>query len=196
MLWANRPARGVTLMTTAFEDHAWKFRYSAACLWPTVRTALAEVVSYQTIMDLDHKIRTFPIPLELQPPLQGYQGRTWSSDPASAMQQFCFICERELSECFHTLSVGPVSDTVPRLVVPAQELPRGSDTRRARQSFGAPLWRLGHGSVPWRGPHVRYAARLVQGAPGVDGAHLVFLVRRVFVLGTYKVAGLAVKHWH
>ena len=129
MLCANRAGRGVTLMTTVFEDHAWKFRYSAACLWPTVRTALAEVVSYQTIMDLDHKIRTFPIPLELQPPLQGYQGRTWSTDPASAMQQFCFIVERELSECFHSACVGTYSETVPRSVVPAQELPCGSDTR-------------------------------------------------------------------
>ncbi|KAJ3527260.1 hypothetical protein NM688_g8153 [Phlebia brevispora] len=94
--------------------HAWKFRYSAACLWPTVKTALGEAVSYQTIIELDHKIRTFPIPIELQPPLQGYQLRTWSDDPASALQQFCFICERELNLLFlHRNYFAEAIDTAP-----------------------------------------------------------------------------------
>ncbi|PSR72813.1 hypothetical protein PHLCEN_2v11310 [Hermanssonia centrifuga] len=51
-------------------------------------------------MALDRKIRSFPIPVHLQPPLQGFENRTWSKDPASAMQQYALIVEREMNLLF------------------------------------------------------------------------------------------------
>ncbi|KAJ3528064.1 hypothetical protein NM688_g8044 [Phlebia brevispora] len=48
---------------------AYKHRFTAACLWPAVRLSCAKEVSYQAIMNLDKKIRTFPIPVDLQSPM-------------------------------------------------------------------------------------------------------------------------------
>ncbi|KDQ61553.1 hypothetical protein JAAARDRAFT_704939 [Jaapia argillacea MUCL 33604] len=77
--------------------HAWKFRYSATCLSISVTQAFStKVPTYAALLELDKKIRTFPVPLHLQSPVQGPEaGRAWSPDPTRAMQQYCVVCERE-----------------------------------------------------------------------------------------------------
>lgn len=79
-------------------DPAWKFRYAAACLWPTLTLATADAASYEDAMALDRKIRTFPVPARLQVALQSSEVWSWSSDPSKAVQQFSVVCDRELSK--------------------------------------------------------------------------------------------------
>ncbi|TFK51727.1 hypothetical protein OE88DRAFT_1462788 [Heliocybe sulcata] len=77
--------------------HAWKFRYSAVCLSVSVDHVFnIRQSSYNALQDLDVKIRTFPVPAQLQAPVEGSEaGRSWSPDPVRAMQQYCILCERE-----------------------------------------------------------------------------------------------------
>ncbi|KAH8104133.1 fungal-specific transcription factor domain-containing protein [Cristinia sonorae] len=68
--------------------HAWKYRYTAACLPWTLKHAFSPgSVSYDALMELDCKIRTFPIPSRLKVSLEGEDGHQWSADSRLAMQQ-------------------------------------------------------------------------------------------------------------
>ncbi|THU99159.1 hypothetical protein K435DRAFT_828264 [Dendrothele bispora CBS 962.96] len=77
--------------------HAWKYRYSASCLSISVQYFFsARRQSYAAVLDLDAKIRKFPIVSHLQSPVAASEaGRSWSPDPVKAMQQYCVVCERE-----------------------------------------------------------------------------------------------------
>ncbi|KZT27831.1 hypothetical protein NEOLEDRAFT_1059670 [Neolentinus lepideus HHB14362 ss-1] len=77
--------------------HAWKFRYSAVCLSVSVDHVFnIRQSSYAALLELDRKIRTFPVPTQLQAPVEGSEaGRSWSPDPVRAMQQYCILSERE-----------------------------------------------------------------------------------------------------
>ena len=79
-------------------DHGWKFRYSAACLAPTVKFCSSlKTPGYSQFLELDRRIRTFPLPNHLQSPLdESPEG--WADDPSLAMQQYGVVCERESSE--------------------------------------------------------------------------------------------------
>ena len=80
-------------------DPYWKYRYAAACLWPTTRFAAgAEAASYEEAMALDRKIRTFPVPAHLHASLEGTKVWSWSNNPAVAVQQYCIVADKELSE--------------------------------------------------------------------------------------------------
>ena len=84
-------------------DHGWKFRYSATCLAPTVRFCNSlKMPSYSQFLELDQRIRSFPLPNHLQSPLDESLGG-WADDPSLAMQQYGVVCERELSECFRDI---------------------------------------------------------------------------------------------
>ncbi|KAI0060962.1 hypothetical protein BV25DRAFT_1870945 [Artomyces pyxidatus] len=77
--------------------HAWKFRYSAACLSIAVQRAFTvQPMTYASLLVLDKRIRTFPIPSHLQSPGQD-SGKPWNTDPTRAMQQCCVVCECESS---------------------------------------------------------------------------------------------------
>ncbi|EKM49978.1 uncharacterized protein PHACADRAFT_213749 [Phanerochaete carnosa HHB-10118-sp] len=78
----------------------WKYRHAAACLWPTIKLAAAEVASYEDIMALDRKIRTFPVPTHLQASLQGSTIWQWSTDAGQAIQQYCIVADKELNLLF------------------------------------------------------------------------------------------------
>ncbi|EPQ56450.1 hypothetical protein GLOTRDRAFT_39370 [Gloeophyllum trabeum ATCC 11539] len=77
--------------------HAWKFRYSATCLSGSVDHVFnIRHSSYSALLDLDRKIRTFPVPSHLQAPVEGSEaGRSWSADSVRALQQYCILCEKE-----------------------------------------------------------------------------------------------------
>ncbi|KAK7061130.1 hypothetical protein VNI00_000866 [Paramarasmius palmivorus] len=77
--------------------HAWKARYAASCLSISAQHIFStKKLPYAAMLDLDTKIRKFPIPSHLQAPLAASEaGRAWSSDPRRAMQQYCVLCERE-----------------------------------------------------------------------------------------------------
>lgn len=79
-------------------DTYWKYRHAAACLWPTIKLVGAEAASYEETMALDRKIRTFPVPAHLQATLQGSEVWQWSADSPHAIQQYCIVCDKELSE--------------------------------------------------------------------------------------------------
>lgn len=85
-------------------DHGWKFRYSAACLAPTVKFASSlKTPGYSQFLELDRRIRAFPLPSHLQSPLdESPEG--WADDPSLAMQQYGVVCERESSEHFYCVS--------------------------------------------------------------------------------------------
>uniref|UniRef100_A0A0W0FZD4 Xylanolytic transcriptional activator regulatory domain-containing protein n=1 Tax=Moniliophthora roreri TaxID=221103 RepID=A0A0W0FZD4_MONRR len=77
--------------------HNWKSRYAASCLSISVQHIfMTKKLPYAALLDLDKKIRKFPVPFHLQAPLAASEaGRAWSSDPRKAMQQYCILCERE-----------------------------------------------------------------------------------------------------
>ncbi|KAF8269849.1 hypothetical protein EI94DRAFT_1573121, partial [Lactarius quietus] len=76
--------------------HAWKFRYSAVCLSTSVQLAFSvHRTSYSSLLELDKRIRSFPLPAHLLSPVHETGGRDWDADPSCAMQQFFPVCERE-----------------------------------------------------------------------------------------------------
>ncbi|KAK7466490.1 hypothetical protein VKT23_005212 [Stygiomarasmius scandens] len=77
--------------------HVWKYRYSASCLSISVQYFFStRRQSYTAVLDLDKKINKFPIVSHLQSPVAAPEvGRSWSTDPVKAMQQYCVVCERE-----------------------------------------------------------------------------------------------------
>ena len=54
--------------------------------------------SYSSLLELDKRIRSFPLPAHLLSPVHETGGRDWDADPSCAMQQFFPVCERESSE--------------------------------------------------------------------------------------------------
>lgn len=91
--------------------HACKFRYTIYCLSSSIHYIFSmKVLPYSALLDLDKKIRQFPVPSYLQAPIQASEaGRSWSSDPSRACQQYSFLSERESSECRHNIQLQPVS---------------------------------------------------------------------------------------
>ncbi|KAI0305891.1 fungal-specific transcription factor domain-containing protein [Multifurca ochricompacta] len=76
--------------------HSWKFRYSAACLSVSVQRAFSvHQASYSSLLELDKRIRSFPLPAHLFSPAHEAGGRDWDTNPNLAMQQFFPVCERE-----------------------------------------------------------------------------------------------------
>lgn len=84
--------------------HSWKFRYSAVCLSVSVQRAFSVYrESYSSLLELDERIRTFPIPSHLLSPAHETGGRDWDANPSTAMRQFFAACERESSGCLSSL---------------------------------------------------------------------------------------------
>ncbi|CAL1714732.1 unnamed protein product [Somion occarium] len=76
--------------------HAWKFRYTAAILPATLRHAFSPGnMPYTSLIELDRKIRTFPMPSHLQLDLQSTNQRSWSMDLPTALQQLGCIFMKE-----------------------------------------------------------------------------------------------------
>ncbi len=91
------------LCSRLFSDRSlfffWKFHYSAACLSVSIqRTFSVRRESYSSILELDKRIRSFPIPSHLRSPVFGFEGRDWDPIPSRALQQFFVPCDRESSE--------------------------------------------------------------------------------------------------
>jgi hypothetical protein len=79
--------------------HSWKFRYAAVCLSASVQhTFSVRRESYSSILELDKRIRSFPVPAHLLCPAHETGGRDWDANPCHAMQQFFAACDRESSE--------------------------------------------------------------------------------------------------
>lgn len=88
------------------QGHMWKIRYSSSCLWMSIQHVFSpRTPSYAALLELDKKIRKFPIPEHLQPPIQSCETeRSWSSTPSKAMQQYCVLCVKESSRFISPLS--------------------------------------------------------------------------------------------
>ncbi|KNZ76146.1 hypothetical protein J132_11368 [Termitomyces sp. J132] len=75
--------------------HAWKFRYSAKCMSMSIEHVFStRNPSYSALLEIDEFIQKYPIPNNLRWP-EGNNGYQWSSDPASALQQYCTLCVRD-----------------------------------------------------------------------------------------------------
>ncbi|KAG2011562.1 hypothetical protein CC2G_011664 [Coprinopsis cinerea AmutBmut pab1-1] len=77
--------------------HAWKLRYAANILTASSYHVFnPRTPPYEQLLELDKKIRAFPLPAHLRSPVKNSDaGRSWSPDPSKAMQQYCAICTRE-----------------------------------------------------------------------------------------------------
>ncbi|KAI0320858.1 fungal-specific transcription factor domain-containing protein [Amylostereum chailletii] len=74
--------------------HTWKFHYAATCLSPSVQRAFAvRPPNYTSLIELDKRIRAFPLPEHLRPGTE--TGHGWNTSSSEAMKQFCAVCMRE-----------------------------------------------------------------------------------------------------
>ena len=81
--------------------HSWLFHYIAACLSVSVqRTHSVHRASYSSFLDLDKRIRSFPLPSHLHSPVYGTERGDWDATPSRAMQQYFAPCSIESSELF------------------------------------------------------------------------------------------------
>jgi hypothetical protein len=70
--------------------------YNVNCLTPALhRTFSVRPLSYASLLELDKRIRTFPLPEHLRTGSENGQG--WSQDPFKAMVQHCATVLRESS---------------------------------------------------------------------------------------------------
>lgn len=80
---------------------SWGFRFARDCVSElAARTLTAETPSYATILELDYKVREFPIPPEVLALLQD-NGNSADEEPlplAVKMQRFVLSHTREVSE--------------------------------------------------------------------------------------------------
>ncbi|KIK09061.1 hypothetical protein K443DRAFT_672096 [Laccaria amethystina LaAM-08-1] len=80
-----------------FGWHAWKVRYAATCLTASAHHVFSpRTPPYTALLEIDKKIRKFAMPSHLRSPTRNSEtGRSWSTDPSRAMQQYCALCLRE-----------------------------------------------------------------------------------------------------
>lgn len=145
--------------------HAWKFRYVACCLSVSVHHVFSRrASSYSALIELDKKIRQFPIPGHLQSPGQVSEaGRMWSSDQTRANQQYCLVCVRESSGLFIILY-----SSLPHNSTDLLYIHRNSFAQAIRAE---PLDPLRHNYAPSVLATYRSACRLISGLKGLYGVH-------------------------
>lgn len=65
----NLPPTHLKLLSLSHSVEIWQFRFAAECVADvTSRTLTAEAPSYTTILELDKKVRDFPLPEGFQSP--------------------------------------------------------------------------------------------------------------------------------
>lgn len=126
--------------------HSWKAHYSAACLSVAVqRTSSVHRMSYSSLLELDERIRSFPLPSYLHSPMHG--ARDWDATPSRALQQFFAGNQRESSESLlpvYFRRVWPAHNNARRIYRPfihPQVLVRRGVTRLVR-STPARVWSI------------------------------------------------------
>lgn len=76
--------------------HSWLFHYIAACLSVSVQhTHSVHRASYSSFLELDKRIRSFPVPSYLHSPVYGTERRDWDTTPSRAMRQYFAPCSVE-----------------------------------------------------------------------------------------------------
>jgi hypothetical protein len=79
--------------------HSWMHHYIAACLSVSVqRTHSVHRASYSSFIELDKRIRSFPLPSHLHSPVYGTERRDWDVTPSRAMRQYFVPSSVESSE--------------------------------------------------------------------------------------------------
>lgn len=128
--------------------HAWKFRYSASCLSISLQHIFrTRVPAYSAVLNLDKKIREFPLPPHLQSPIQSSEPRRdWSEDTPRAMQQYCAVCQRESSKRSVILFLFYLTSY--RSPIPTQKLLRTGDPRPFCKSTEARIRTFCASNVP------------------------------------------------
>lgn len=91
-------------LTIYQSGHAWKVRYASTCLTASAHHVFSpRTPPYTALLEIDKKIRKFAMPSHLRSPTRNSEtGRSWSTDPSRAMQQYCALCLRESSSLFHS----------------------------------------------------------------------------------------------
>ncbi|KAI0792132.1 fungal-specific transcription factor domain-containing protein [Abortiporus biennis] len=75
---------------------AWKFRYTAVFLQPTLRHVFGpSVMTYENLLELDRRIRAHPVPSHLQCPFLGPDCRPWSGNAFNALRQWNALSTKE-----------------------------------------------------------------------------------------------------
>lgn len=129
------------------KDYGWKFRFAATCLSQTVRYCMAhKTPNYSTFLELDRRIRTFPVPTHLISPMNE-SGRGWPSDPAHAMQQYSVVVERESSMFFGDFPPHRCSYTISRSTLSAQKLLGQSTQRSSQKSHRSQVLAISYGCL-------------------------------------------------
>lgn len=81
------PLRYIFIYHSTLAVHAWKYRYTSACLSPTVQHVFnVRNQTYGMLLDIDAQIRRFPVPVHLRTPLDD-PPTPWSADEHTAMKQ-------------------------------------------------------------------------------------------------------------
>lgn len=79
--------------------HAWKLRYAAEIITASsFHVFNPRTPPYEALLELDKKIRAFPLPSHLHSPIGTKHidpGTQWHPDPSKAMQQYSAVCTRE-----------------------------------------------------------------------------------------------------
>jgi hypothetical protein len=202
MTWTNPPAVLIGDVSACVGDcllahsrhttlgHAWKFRYSASCLSISLQHIFrTKVPAYSAVLNLDKKIREFPLPPQLQSPVQSSELRhDWSEDTPRAMQQYCAICKRESSK--RSVVLFLLYLTRYRSPILTQKLLCAGNPSPFCKSTDARIRTFCAGNVPQcLLPYIK-SQRIVRNPPCVNQSHLVFLVWSIFFLCTFLQLGL------
>jgi hypothetical protein len=83
----------------------WKIKYSASVLAASHAFIFTpRTPPYKSLLELDKKIRSFPVPNHLRSPVRNNDTtRSWNVDPSRAMTQYLAVCLRESSPCTSTI---------------------------------------------------------------------------------------------
>jgi hypothetical protein len=79
-------------------DGAWGFRFAAECVTEVaIKTSMAQVPPYSSILELDRKLRDYHIP-DIPMPPPGPDGKVDLSKASIIMTRYVLLHSREVSE--------------------------------------------------------------------------------------------------
>jgi hypothetical protein len=161
--------------------HSWLYRFAAGCMsLATQHVFSTKRPTYSALLELDAKIRRFPIPRHLRCPMDN-PAMPWSDDPHIAMQQFSQYGHVENSACTLRFPARRCLTGVPSHSLPAP-LAFATTPRRV------PARALRLGGVPQQRAADSPAREFVQPTSGPDGQDLVLVRAMLRRLCTYRGA--------
>lgn len=171
--------------------HWWKHKFTSECMNSVYDQAFgSKTPTHATIMQMDRKLRAFPVPPLLQ--IAGFgssESRMAHYDSVPLiLQRHVVLAIRESSE---SPRVSPadsrvwMADFASRSAVHAPWLLRARHQRPSAGPTREPVWRLLHCGLPQRRLARRARAQHPLAAQRAHGAHVVPLDASLLVLGKY-----------